>query len=136
MSREVEIDRQALTLQKALAQVTAAPGSFEVPADLGQNPPPSNDSPSSSPPSSGGGGSSVDAFFADKVKAQKFSMFQSVYTALWGEPATEDYLKAAVNAGLNQHEFNMRERRKPAFVKTEAYRNQASELAEIVNQVG
>jgi hypothetical protein len=96
----------------------------------------SSSSGSSGGSSSGGSSAPADPFTVDPVKRQKLSMFQSVYTSLWGEPATEDYLKAAVNAGFNQHEFEMRERRKPAFVKTEAFRDQASSLAEIALQVG
>jgi hypothetical protein len=88
--------------------------------------------------SSGGssGGSVADAFFSDRVKAQKFSMFQSEYAQLWGEPATEDYIKAAVNAGLNKWEFASRERQKPAFRHTETYRDKASALAELLHQLG
>lgn len=77
-----------------------------------------------------------DPFFQDKVKAQKYSMFVSVYTSLWGEPPTEDYVKHAVNAGLNRWEFESGERNKPAFRKTDTYRNQASSLAELLHNLG
>jgi len=88
--------------------------------------------------SSGGGSSSPppDPFFQDKVKAQKYAMFQGVYNSLWGEPATEDYLKKVVNAGLNRWEFEEGERQKPAFRRTETYRDQGSSLAELLGQLG
>jgi hypothetical protein len=70
------------------------------------------------------------------VKARKLSEFGSVYSSLWGEPATEEYLKAAVGNGLNRWEFEARERSKPAFRKTKTYRDQASSIAETLNGMG
>jgi hydroxypyruvate isomerase len=63
-------------------------------------------------------------------------MFQSVYTQLWGEPATEAYLKAAAKAGLNVTEFAWRERHKPEFVQSESFRNKASSLADMLHSMG
>jgi len=87
--------------------------------------------------SSGGGSSApADPFHTDPVKARKLSEFQSVYTSLWGEPATEEYLKHAILAGANRWEFEDHERKKPAFRKTKTYRDQGSSLAGLVEQLG
>lgn len=95
----------------------------------------SSSSGSSSSPS-GGSSTPPDPFKSDPVKARKLAEFQSVYSSLWGEPATEEYLKAAVQAGLNRWEFEDRERHKPAFIKTNTYRDQASSLEDLLAQLG
>jgi hypothetical protein len=78
----------------------------------------------------------ADPFKTDPVKARKLSEFQSVYTQLWGEPATEEYLKNAINQGANRWEFAEHERKKPAFRKTKTYRDDASARAELLHNLG
>lgn len=62
--------------------------------------------------------------------------FQAVYTQLWGEPATEAYLKNLINKGFNRWEMEDFERSKPAFARTETYREEASNLAELLGNMG
>lgn len=62
--------------------------------------------------------------------------FQSIYTSLWGEPATEAYLKKAANAGLNRWEFEEIEMNKPAFRKTKTYKDKYSSFDDLVATVG
>ena len=104
--------------------------------------PPNNDdtpgrpSPSPSSPPSGGGSSAPSAPPVDPVIARKMADFQAIYIQLWGEPATEAYLKSLANKGLNRWEFEELERNKPAFRRTETYRDQGSSLAELLAQLG
>jgi hypothetical protein len=86
--------------------------------------------------SSGSSAPAPDPFFSNKIKAQKFSTFQSTYMSLWGEPATEDYLKNAVNQGMNVWEFAAQERHKPAYRQTKTYRDRGSDLAELLHGLG
>ena len=102
----------------------------------------SDDDSSSS--SSGGGAPAApkvdvyisDTYKQDAVKRQKMSMFATIYQQLWGEPATEEYLMKAVNAGLNSWEFTAEERTKPAFATTDVYRDQARDLATLLANLG
>jgi hypothetical protein len=111
------------------------PGNFNV--DLG-----GGGGGGSSGGSSGGGSTSTSsssgssAPAVDPVEAAKASAFQSIYQALWGEPATQEYLKAAVHAGLNVWEFQERERHKPAFRKTQTYRTEADQWAKMLHGLG
>jgi len=91
-------------------------------------------SSSGSSGSSSSGGSSEPA--VDPVVAQKMNLFQSIYMGLWGEPATEAYLKAAANSGLNTWEFAAAERAKPAWADTDAYKSKADELATMLANLG
>jgi hypothetical protein len=114
------------------------PGDFNVNlggggSDGGGSSSPSSSSSTSSS-SSSSSGSSAPA--VDPVEAAKASAFQSVYQSLWGEPATQEYLKAAVHAGLNVWEFQERERHKPAFRKTQTYRNEAESWAKMLHGLG
>jgi hypothetical protein len=93
-------------------------------------------SSSTSSSSSGSSSSAPAAPKVDPVEAAKASAFQSIYQALWGEPATQEYLKAAVHAGLNVWEFQERERHKPAFRKTQTYRNEAEAWAKMLHGLG
>src|SRR5437868_2086867 len=72
----------------------------------------------------------------DPVIAEKESLFQSIYVKLWGEPATEAYLKAAANSGENTWEFTARERAKPEWADTKAYKDQAQSIADLLTQLG
>ena len=72
----------------------------------------------------------------DPVVAQKMNLFQSIYIGLWGEPATESYLKSAVNSGVNTWEFAAAEREKPAWATTDVYKNKAEELATMLANLG
>jgi hypothetical protein len=92
----------------------------------------------------GGDGSSAppvdtyvsDIFKQDAVKREKASTFAQIYMNLWGEPATEEYLIAAVNEGLNAFEFTEREKQKPAFAKTPLYKETALSLRDLISQIG
>lgn len=46
--------------------------------------------------------------------------FSTIYMQLWGEPATEDYLRQAAQSGMNIWEFALRERSKPAYFTTKS----------------
>jgi len=97
----------------------------------------SDSGPSGSSGSSGSsssGGSSEPAI--DPVVAQKMNLFQSIYMGLWGEPATEAYLKSAANSGLNTWEFAAAERAKPAWADTDAYKKKAEDLATMLANLG
>ena len=66
-----------------------------------------------------------------------YSQFQSVYQQLWGETATEAYIKSAINKGLNVWEFADKERHKPAwFRRSEAARDKSSSLAKMLHDLG
>ena len=86
--------------------------------------------------SSSGGGTSSSEPKVDPVVAQKMNLFQSIYIGLWGEPATEAYLKSAVNSGVNTWEFAAAEREKPAWATTDVYKNKAEELATMLANLG
>jgi hypothetical protein len=77
-----------------------------------------------------------DTFKSDAVKRQKEQMFSSIYAQLWGEPATESYLQAAVNAGLNSFEFAAREKAKPEWADTKVYQDQARQFADMFKTLG
>ncbi len=61
-------------------------------------------------------------------------MFQSIYSALWGEPATEAYLKQFHD--LNSYEFALQERQKPAWLQTKAFKDQFAGGASLLKQLG
>lgn len=94
---------------------------------------------SSSGGSSGGSSSSSSAPAAPKVDpvvAQKESLFQSIYVSLWGEPATEAYLKSAAQSGMNTFEFQAHEMSKPAFADTKTYQGKAQSVADLLSSLG
>ena len=72
----------------------------------------------------------------DPIIARRESMYQQVYSAIWGEPATEDYLKQAANEGLNIWEFAYRERTKPAFFGSKTYKDKADQWVSLLKQMG
>lgn len=84
--------------------------------------------------SSSSGGSSEPK--VDPVVAQKMNLFNQIYMQLWGEPATEAYLKAAANSGMNTWEFARAEREKPAWADTDAYKKKADDLATMLANLG
>ena len=77
-----------------------------------------------------------DQFKQDAVKRTKMQQFAQLYQQLWGEPATEDYLAKAVNAGLNTWEFAEMERNKPAFSKTGTYKSKGQGYADVLASLG
>lgn len=91
-------------------------------------------STSSSSSSSSSSGSSAPK--VDPIVQRRMAMFQTVYTQLWGEPATEAYLKAAANSGMNSWEFARQERNKPAWADTGAYKKKTEELATLLANLG
>jgi hypothetical protein len=116
------------------------PGDFEVNLGNTGDPPekpstttPSSTSTSTSSSSSGGGSAEPKV---DPIEARKLAEFQSVYSQLWGEPATEAYLKNLISKGFNRWEMEDYERNKPAFMKTETYRDEATSLAEMLAGMG
>lgn len=82
------------------------------------------------------GGSAPAAPPVDPIVARRESMFQQLYMQLWGEPATEAYIKSAANSGLNSWEFAAREKAKPEWSQTEAYKKQAQSLADMIRGWG
>jgi len=72
----------------------------------------------------------------DPVVQQKMSAFASIYMQLWGEPATEAYLKSAANSGMNTWEFAAAEREKPAWATTDVYQKKAADLATLLANLG
>jgi len=81
-------------------------------------------------------GSSSGSSGMDPVEAAKMSDFGSIYKELWGEPATEEYLRAAVKKGWNIWEFEDHERHKPAFLKTDTARTEAEGYFEFLRNAG
>lgn len=77
-----------------------------------------------------------DTFDQDAVAREKASMFAQAYTALWGEPATENYVVQAVKEGLNLTEFVARERMKDAFQMTTTYKDEARQMLQVLRDVG
>ena len=72
----------------------------------------------------------------DPVVARRMAMFSSIYQQLWGEPATEAYLKSAANSGMNSWEFAAAERAKPAWADTDVYKKKSEELATLLANLG
>lgn len=81
--------------------------------------------------SGGGGGGSTDP-----ITARRIGMYQSVYQSIWGEPATEAYLKTAANQGLNVWEFAFQERSKPAYFSSKTYDDKADYWVGVLKQLG
>lgn len=73
---------------------------------------------------------------AEALERQRMAMLQSVYSQIWGEPATEAYLRKAVNQGLNIWEFAFRERQKPAYFGSKPYKDKADEYASLIHSMG
>jgi hypothetical protein len=72
----------------------------------------------------------------DPIVAQKMSLFRSIYMQLWGEPATEAYLKSAAASGMNTWEFARAERNKPAWADTDVYKKKTEDLATMIANLG
>lgn len=98
-----------------------------APSDSGGS---SGSSDSSS--SSSSSGSSAPA--VDPVVARKVALFQSIYMSLWGEPATENYLKGFKD--MNSYEFALNERMKPAWLQTKAFKDQFANGSDLFKQIG
>lgn len=94
--------------------------------------PPSTDPPSKT--SGDSGGSSAPA--VDPIQARREAMFQQVYMQLWGEPATEAYIKQAANGGLNSYEFALQEKSKPAWIQTKAFKDAYDGVAGMLSRLG
>jgi hypothetical protein len=113
-----------------------------MPGDFEPTPPPgdgggsggSGGSSGSSGSSSSSSGSSEPA--VDPIVARREAMFQSIYMSLWGEPATEGYIKSIAKGGLNSYEFSLMERSKPAWQQTKAFKDAFAARAGVLKQIG
>jgi len=87
----------------------------------------------SSSSSSSSSGSSAPAI--DPIVAKRMALFSSIYLSIWGEPATDAYLRSAANRGWNSYEFAVNERSKPAYLMSrnfeESFDSRGSFLANL-----
>jgi len=62
--------------------------------------------------------------YADKQDAYMKNQYAKTYFSLWGETPPKKVLEDALDRGLNVFEFEDEQRQKPAFRKTETYKNE------------
>jgi len=60
---------------------------------------------------------------------------EDVYFQLWGQYPPDGYIKALVKKGMNVYEIEEHERRKPAYKKTNNYRDEYAAFAQMVSSI-
>lgn len=72
----------------------------------------------------------------DPREKKRVSIFDSIYTELWGEPAPLAILQAAVNQGMNKTEFEEAQKRNPAWWKTDQAHDSSYTFDLLLSQLG
>ena len=60
--------------------------------------------------------------------------YSQIYLSIWGHLPTEAYVESAYKQGLSLEEFEMQERSKPAFKRTQTYRDELYSLQNTLAQ--